>query len=365
MATSRTMLSDLITLDAAISNSMVWDLVIRGMLVIFIVAILLAAYKMDTVIHLYEYYSYSPSVETWKLWTSVAQPLSKMGLLKASELSSASKKKYLAAARRIFWKLAKTPEDSHLLFQESKDLQLPRIKGEWEECKQFVTTTINNRLLPPLTNIINEYSKVPIKLDLCVDDLEYYFLSSGLIELKPSATFLSNQLLRVLYCDDPLLLTVPSRIIRGSCRRPRAGLPHGQTCNCDLEVGIYPYLLDRPPNHVVKITDATDVTTNISSGSSGESLVKIQLEKNIEFIQSLSTTLGGANFRLGQQDSNEWGFPVKVKSTLRWTKEFQQESRLAVIAFTSIRAAMFRRVNGTPKFQSNFEFVNIQNLFNK
>lgn len=349
--------------STTVMDSMFWDRMVRASPIVFIVSLILIEWKLNSIINLYDYFDRRPTSETWTKWVRASQPLVKIGLLKASEVSPAAEVKYLAAARNLFWKVtvAKPSVDSHLLFEEPKLF----LGQEWKNAKRVATAEMNDHLLPPLNRIIDEYSIVPAKLDLCVDDLEYYFLVSNLIELKPSAAFLCNQLLRVTYCGDPLLLTVPSRIVRGFCRTPRAGDFHGRNCTCGLEVGICPRLLDPQTSSTTDAVGANSLTEVTKFPA------RIQLEKNIDFIRSLSATLGGTNFHLDRRvpNSAKWAFPVQVKSTLPWRKEFQQsqeskesnKSKLAVIAFATIRAAMFSGAqNPHVSFQSNLEFAGIQ-----
>lgn len=311
------------------------SLIILGAVVgILVVAMISSIYKL---ILLPDYYfAWRRANVFWQRWLVIAQQLIEMGLVKPSQVSNTLRKKYLAAAservtRSFNEKLAREYQNQDQFHIDGTQLPstLPRTKQAFEEKQDLVTTTLNDQLLPPLTNIIDSYSTLPVKLNLCVDDLEYYFLHSELIELKFSQQFENEHKLNIFYRGDSLLLTVPTQFVKAHCAHP-----HRQAnCVCGSTFTLVPDIQDDE---------------------------RSQLQKNIDFISSSSwmpASLISSRLSVGL------GFPrIEIDDILPWTAQLQRESKFVTIEFTSVGLSISGNENPiTPTYACpHLKFVGVE-----
>lgn len=282
----------------------------------------------------------------WSRWSAIAQSLIKMELVKPSQVSPALQKKYLAAASEQITRLsnaelARQYQNQDIFHIDGLPLPptLPRTKQDFEEKQDLVTKTLSDKLLQPLANIIDGYSILPAKLNLCVDDLEYYFLSSGLIEIKFSQQFASEHKLHIFYRGDPLLLTVPKEVVKGHCGRRDEVVHHPHrrwraNCVCGSFFTIVP--------------------NNMPLG-----IERSQLEKNLQFIVSSSwmpADLTSSSLAIKRNGPLKY-VSIEIDDTLPWTEQLQRESKFVTIEFTSVGLSISAH-NNTPSYTCpNLKFV--------
>lgn len=189
------------------------------------------------------FYTIVSVIQNWRKWLTIAKSLIRLGLMKPSQISS-----------KMFWWHFFMPEFAtlqwtrweewpypllvkwqdrlfhYLLPKPDTANSLPRVAQEWEQLDNLVQKTLNSYLLSPLTEITEEYTKLPKKIDLQTTDLEDYFNFSGMIELRLFYDAKHDWLhLRILNRGDRLLLTCPTSIVRGSCDSANN---HAAHCKC-------------------------------------------------------------------------------------------------------------------------------------
>lgn len=273
----------------------------------------------------------------WARWITLAKPLIKMGLMKPSQIDSRLWIKYFLA---LLPRLLSPDGDTSFVFQHRLPVDglkvqpmLPRPKQEFEEKQQLVLTTMSSQLMPPIASIIDKLSEAPAKLDLCVDDLEYYFLQSGLIELKFSQQNSSYQSLHIFYRGDPLLITCLTEFVRGSCR---GTLGHNRrTCFCNPNFEI-----------VYQLARAAKVCA--------------QLQKNITFIQALSPWMLANLISPEPTPRRQDYLTVAIESILPWTEQLQRESKSVTIEFSSVCFMVNDPTDDKVRRYPNLKFVGVE-----
>lgn len=302
------------------------------------------------------------SAQVWKQWLSLARPLLQAGLIKESQISRQVFNQHFHqfTLRNDFQYQYHSREE----ILQLPTVQLPRLEEECDRLKKKLGEKVDQHFIPPLVDIVGGYWMPPDKLDLCADDLEYYFLISGLIELKivyVEADYLHHHL-QIFYRGYPLLLTCPNAAVIGHCKKNRRGFTwrafpgaHDRNCTCG------PFI----------VLDPLRLTTTVSTEMRGAQ--QYQLEKNIYFLRSLKHKLFSANsfgfilepsvddlpngkFKiftqkqeqtrrktLGLENNNPDSSVVIAFSSVRLrfqTKETKEDRRFPTIALNSFRAEL-------------------------